>query len=112
MSLGLALVLAALAGLGAAIWVQLRALDADPASFGRRRRRSAFALAAFAFGLASVHQVATSGVPALVVPEVDGSWSAVTIDGRPAPQGYRLAIENGRVRGGRDDCNDWGYQDD
>ena len=42
----------------------------------------------------------------------DGSWSAVTIDGRPAPDGYRLAIENGRVKGGRDACNDWGYQDD
>ena len=105
MSLGLVLAVAAMAGLGAALLMQLRAPDADEAGFRRRRKRSAFALAAFVCGLAGVHQVATSGVPVLLPPEVDGSWSAVMIDGRPAPQGYQLAIENGRVRGGRDDCN-------
>lgn len=40
----------------------------------------------------------------------DGSWTAISIDGHPVePERYRIAIRNGEVTGGRDDCNDWGY---
>ncbi|TFI59458.1 hypothetical protein E2493_04505 [Sphingomonas parva] len=45
---------------------------------------------------------------ALLAPEEDGSWLAVTIDGRPA-EGFRVSITGGRVAGGRDGCNDWAF---
>lgn len=46
-------------------------------------------------------------------PEEDGSWAAVSIDGRPVPPAdYRLAIRAGAVAGGRDGCNDWSFTDD
>lgn len=72
----------------------------------------ASSLVAFAVALAGAFHVAARGAPRPATLEVDGNWSAVAIDGRPAPVGYRLAIENGRVQGGRDACNDWGYQED
>jgi hypothetical protein len=40
----------------------------------------------------------------------DGSWSAVSMDGRPVdPHDYRLAVHQGRIAGGRDGCNDWSF---
>jgi hypothetical protein len=43
-------------------------------------------------------------------PDIDGPWNAVTIDGRAvAPREWRIGIEGGKVSGGRDGCNDWGY---
>lgn len=43
----------------------------------------------------------------------DGSWTAISIDGKPIePERYRIGIAGGEVAGGRDDCNDWGYADD
>lgn len=45
--------------------------------------------------------------------EEDGSWVAVSIDGRPAsPEEYRITIAEGEVVGGRDGCNDWSYEDE
>lgn len=44
-------------------------------------------------------------------PEEDGSWTAIRIDGKPVePERYRISIGNGEVTGGRDDCNDWSYE--
>ncbi len=41
----------------------------------------------------------------------DGSWSVVTIDGQTLPKTeYLIAIQEGRVRGGRDGCNNWSYE--
>lgn len=44
-------------------------------------------------------------------PKEDGSWAAVSIDGRQvSPNDYRVAVFNRRVVGGRDGCNDWAYE--
>ena len=41
----------------------------------------------------------------------DGSWSVMTIDGQTLPKtGYLIAIQEGRIRGGRDGCNMWSYE--
>jgi hypothetical protein len=43
----------------------------------------------------------------------DGSWTAISIDGKPLePERYRISIGNGEVTGGRDDCNDWSYDEE
>jgi heat shock protein HslJ len=42
--------------------------------------------------------------------DIDGAWLAVAIDGRPVAAGaWRFGISDGKVSGGRDGCNDWGY---
>lgn len=42
---------------------------------------------------------------------VDGAWVAETIDGRGVGRTrYTLNIAEGRVTGGHDGCNGWGYQ--
>ena len=42
---------------------------------------------------------------------VDGAWVAETIDGRSVGRTrYTLNIAEGRVTGGHDGCNGWGYQ--
>lgn len=49
----------------------------------------------------------------LLTADEDGSWAALSIDGRPVdPQQYRIAIADGEVSGGRDGCNSWGYSDE
>lgn len=43
-------------------------------------------------------------------PALDGRWRAVSIGGRPVGRGiYTIVVRDGRVVGGRDGCNDWGY---
>lgn len=50
---------------------------------------------------------------ALFAPDEDGSWMVISIDGEPVPHGeYRYGITDGKISGGRDGCNDWGYTDD
>lgn len=42
--------------------------------------------------------------------DIDGPWLAVAIDGRPVAAGeWRFGISDGKVSGGRDGCNDWGF---
>jgi len=42
---------------------------------------------------------------------IDGAWQALAIDGRPVGRTlYTVNVERGRVTGGRDGCNHWGYQ--
>lgn len=46
-------------------------------------------------------------------PPEDGSWAAISLDGRPVSwREYRVAVRDRRVVGGRDGCNDWAYQDE
>lgn len=45
-------------------------------------------------------------------PDLDGPWTVVTIDGRAvAPREWRIGITRGTVSGGRDGCNDWGFDE-
>ncbi|MGE5562895.1 MAG: hypothetical protein ACM3ZV_06235 [Bacillota bacterium] len=49
-------------------------------------------------------------VHALSAGPKDGNWTAIAIDGqRIGAERFRLVIRDGKVVGGRDDCNDWGY---
>jgi hypothetical protein len=113
-SLNLFLILVALLGLVAALWVQVRAMGADPAAFARSRRRAGMGLAALLLLIALVHFV-NSGIPArwLSATQVDGSWGAVAIDGRRVrPEAYSISIASGAVSGGHDDCNSWSFSDE
>lgn len=114
MDLTLLLILAAFFSLGVALWLQIRPLGEDADTFARRRRRTGIALALTLLALGVVHAVATGTLrPRLFAPKEDGSWAAVTIDGRPiASDAYNIGIRDRQVAGGRDDCNDWGYDDD
>ena len=114
MNLGLALLLIAVAGLAATVWSQFRALEEDAESFKRKRRRSGIALAVLLLVLGIGHAFATGTLkPRLLAPEQDGSWGALSIDGRRvSPRDYRLAVADGAVAGGRDGCNDWGFVED
>jgi hypothetical protein len=41
---------------------------------------------------------------------IDGVWLAETIDGRSVGRSrYTINVAEGRVTGGRDGCNDWGF---
>lgn len=43
-------------------------------------------------------------------PEEDGSWAALSIDGRPVSgEDYQLSVDGRKVAGGRDGCNDWHF---
>ncbi|HEX8365442.1 MAG TPA: hypothetical protein VF603_09185 [Allosphingosinicella sp.] len=106
------LVLIALAGFAAALWTMARGLRRGDAAYRRAQKRAGFGLAALlaALGLVQVGQTERV-VQRLTAPEVDGSWNAAAIDGRPVAAGaWRISVERARVSGGRDDCNDWGYQ--
>ncbi len=40
----------------------------------------------------------------------DGLWSVVAISGEPIPPDrFLVRVRGGRVTGGRDDCNSWGF---
>nr|WP_295371499.1 hypothetical protein [uncultured Sphingosinicella sp.] len=42
----------------------------------------------------------------------DGLWDVVEISGDPAPPGkFLIRLRSGRVTGGRDDCNSWGFDE-
>ncbi|HYG29860.1 MAG TPA: hypothetical protein VD887_06570 [Allosphingosinicella sp.] len=113
MSFALVLVLIALAGLVAAVWTMARGLLQDDAAYRRAQKRGGLGLAALLLALGIVQVGQTERVvQRLTAPEEDGSWNAVSIDGRPVAAGaWRISVERGRVSGGRDDCNDWGYQE-
>jgi hypothetical protein len=113
MSFTMVLVLIALAGFVAASWVLARGLARDDAGYRRAQKRAGLGLAGLLLGLGIVQVGQTERVvQRLTAPEVDGSWIAMTIDGRAvAPGAWRISVERGRVSGGRDDCNDWGYQE-
>jgi hypothetical protein len=113
MSFTLILVLTALVGLLAALGVLARGLSSGAASYRRAQKQAGLGLAGLLLGLGIVQIGQTERVvQRLTAPEADGSWTAVTIDGRAvAPGAWRLSVERGRVSGGRDDCNDWGYQE-
>ena len=113
MSFTLVLALVALAGFAAALWTMARGLRRGDAAYRRAQKRAGFGLAALllALGLVQVGQTERV-VQRLTALEVDGSWNAAEIDGRPVAAGaWRISVERGRVSGGRDDCNDWGYQE-
>ena len=45
-------------------------------------------------------------------PAVDGTWSALSVDGRPVPsRDYSISITGGQVSSGYDGCNGWGVSD-
>lgn len=113
MTLSLLLAAVAVLGLFGAMWVQVRAMRGDAAAFRRARRRSGLALLGLLLGIGLVHALATGTLrPRLFVPEEDGSWSIVSVDGRPVPGGaYTIGITDGKVSGGRDDCNYWGFSE-
>ena len=101
------LIAAAMLGLVWAMWVQVRAMDEDSATFRRKRRRAAIVLAVLLLAIGIVQAVATGRLrPRLFVPEEDGSWGFVSIDGQPVPNGaYTIGVTDQKLSGGRDDCN-------
>lgn len=105
------LLLIAFAGLAAALWVLLRASGLDPAAYRRRQARTTLALLALLIGLGIVQAGHDSRiVQRLTAPETDGTWSAVSIDGRAVSwREWRIAVTAGKVAGGRDGCNDWAF---
>lgn len=70
------------------------------------------ALAMMALGFSGYRSPAHLWNSIFAAPE-DGSWTAISIDGKPVePERYRISIGNGEVTGGRDDCNDWSYDEE
>lgn len=113
MSLTAVSVLIALTGFFAALAVQLRSFTDDQVAFARRRKRAALSFGALLFILGFIHAYAIGLVRIGFGPEEDGSWGAISIDGRPvSSRDYTVFIRDGRVEAGRDGCNSWGYTDD
>lgn len=113
MSFNTVLLLIAVAGLVAALWVLARGLGRGDAAYRRAQKRAGFGLAALllALGLVQIGQTERV-VQRLTAAPVDGPWIAVSIDGQAVAAGaWRIGVERSRVSGGRDDCNDWGYQE-
>jgi len=111
MSLTLALLLIGAAGLAAACWTIVRGFGMDAAGYRRRRKQAGLGLGALLLAIGLV-QAGDSlrVVQRLTAPAVDGSWAAVAIDGRPVPwREWRYRIERGKVAGGFDACNEWGF---
>lgn len=108
------LILASFAGLALAVWWQLRTIGEGATELTRRRRQAGLGLAVFLLLLGLAHYVSIHGIPKrLFAAEEDGRWGAVSIDGQTmTSQGYTIVIEDGRVAGGRDGCNYWGFSDD
>lgn len=111
MSLTLALLLVGAAGLALACWAIVRGIGLDPAGYRRRQKQAGLGLAGLLLAILLVqagHSLRV--VQRLTAPEADGTWTAVTIDGRPVPAlEYRIAVTGGKVSGGRGSCNDWGF---
>lgn len=97
----------------AIVVAQARWLNDEPAIFKRRRRRAASFFGLLILGLGLVRYVAVGGADWLLAPDEDGSWRAVMIDGQPvATREFTIGIKGGRVLGGADDCNHWGFEDE
>lgn len=113
MSLTPILLLIAFAGLAAALWVLLRGFGLDQTAYRRRQARIALALLALLLALGMVQAGNDFRiVQRLTAPEVDGAWAAVSIDGRPVSwREWRISVTGGKVAGGRDGCNDWGFDE-
>jgi heat shock protein HslJ len=111
MSFTFALLLLALGGLGAALWTLMRDFGLDPAAYRRRQAKAGLSFLGLLIGLGLL-LAAHEGrlIQRLTAPEVDGAWAASSIDGRPVPwREWRISVEQGKVAGGRDGCNDWGF---
>lgn len=114
MSLNFVLILVGVLGLGAAMWVQVRAFGDDPIIFARKRKRAGVGLASLLLLLGIVRYV-DAGTPGLrlFAAREDGSWGGVAIDGRPvSSKDYIIRVEDRRVAAGRDGCNSWGFEND
>jgi hypothetical protein len=111
MSLSLVLLLVAFAAFAAALWVQGTGIGEDEARFRRRRRRVGLSLGGLLLGLGAVQAVHSTGaMRRLLAPPEDGAWNAVSLDGRAVAAGeFRIGITDGQVSGGRDGCNEWGF---
>lgn len=107
------LVLLALGAFGAVLVLQVKWMKLNPELFRRRRRRSGAALAAFLLLLGLIHLAIDGRFDWIFAPPEDGSWRAVAIDGRPVvDRDFLIGIRDGRVVGGNDDCNSWGFLED
>lgn len=113
MSVTTALLLVALAGLGAALWALVQGFGLDPAAYRRRQGKAGLSLLALLIGLGLIQAAhETRIVRRLTAPEVDGAWAALSIDGRPVPwREWRFSVAQGKVAGGRDGCNDWAFDE-
>ncbi len=112
MSLGFAFGLLGIAALLAALVAQVRWMELERSAFERKRRRVAMGLAGLLLTFGLVLYVASGGLDWVFAPEEDGSWRAITIDGRPvADEGYTILIRSGQVIAGFDGCNSWHYED-
>ena len=111
MSLSLLLLLIGAAGLAAACWAIARGSGLGSAAYRRRQKQAGLGLGALLLTIGLVQAVhGLRVVQRLTAPEVDGSWAAESIDGRAVPwREWRIAVEGGKVAGGRDGCNDWGF---
>lgn len=111
MSLTLILLLVGAAGLALACWTIIRGFGLDPAGYRRRQRQAGLGLAGLLIAILLVQAVHSLRVmQRLTAPEVDGTWAAVAIDGWAVPWGeWRFWVERGKVAGGRDACNAWGF---
>ncbi|HEX8307830.1 MAG TPA: hypothetical protein VF645_05360 [Allosphingosinicella sp.] len=107
------LLLVALAGLVAALWAQVRGFGLDQAAYRRRQLKLGLSLLGLLIGLGlllAAHEARI--VYRLTAPEVDGAWAALSIDGRPVHwREWRISVARGKVAGGRDGCNDWGFDE-
>jgi hypothetical protein len=101
-------------GLGLAVWWQLRGVGENKAAFARRRKQAGFGLLLLMLMLGAASYITMNGVPdRIFAAEEDGDWGALAIDGRSvSADDYRIWVDGGRLAGGRDGCNDWGYSDD
>jgi hypothetical protein len=113
MSLTPILLLVAFGGLAAALWRLLRGFGLGPAAYRRLQARTGLALLGLLIALGLVqagHDLRI--VRRLTAPEVDGAWAAVSIDGRAVSwREWRIAVTDGKVAGGRDGCNEWGFDE-
>jgi hypothetical protein len=113
-TLTLILTAAAVLGFAWAMWVQVRWMKEDAATFRRKRKRAAFALAVLLLTIGLVQALATGTLrPRLFVPEEDGAWGMVSIDGMPVRNGaWTINVTDGKIKGGRDDCNYWSFEEE
>ena len=83
---------------------------------GQHHKRLALAIcAAFAIGLPlAALQMATDDRGVADVPygePEDGTWRLVRVAGEPIYERYEIAVRFGRIEGGYDGCNAWGFSD-